>query len=167
MPGKPLHHEVIIASPSRPDDAVLLRDLRKGDVFLPARWVLGDYVSRALAVAVSPALIWNPKQKREVLQDMPRSLLGAIYLQFAQAVFSDTPVQQCRCGRWFACAQKSSRKTRPDREVCSNSCRTAAYSDNRKDAQQMHADGKSVKEIAKSLGCKRESVEKWVAHLKE
>jgi hypothetical protein len=133
---------------------------RPGDLVRPARLWLADHIDTHLVGGVSPNFSWDDRNCRFVIEDRPNNLLGAVYLQFALAVRSDSRSRQCReCGRWFDLLPGS---TRSDRLTCSNSCRTKTYRTRQDRARQLHEQGKSFGEIAKELGSKVKTVKTWV-----
>src|SRR5262249_22018611 len=76
------------------------------------------HINEVLPGHVAPGLFWDHRGNRTVFQDMPLSLLGAIYLQFAHAVAGNRPSRRCEvCGRSF---ELDPAKTRADRRTCSN-----------------------------------------------
>ena len=91
-------------------------------------------------------------------------------MTFAQEVMSLRKPRQCRvCGTWFELSPvpgRSLRQTRSDRETCSTACRSKAYRERQELARQLFAEGKSVKEIAKTLDCKPGAVKGWVKNVR-
>jgi hypothetical protein len=150
------------------DGETLRGEVSVGDVITPAILLILDFINPDLETGVSPALVWDRRRKRTVLQDFPVSLLGFIHLQFAQAVFNQQGSRQCRvCGRWFELAPASKlRRRRNDRLTCSGSCRTKAYLARQEGARQLHAEGKTLKAIAKELGSTVATIKKWVNNRK-
>jgi Putative ATPase subunit of terminase (gpP-like) len=142
-----------------------LSQIKPGEVIRPARLQLFNVINHSLRQGVvSPQLLWDPERDREELKDVPSSLLGAIYLQLAEAVFGKAPPRPCPvCGRWFDVSPK---KNRADRVTCSRTCRTQAYRRRRYRARDLFAEGVSLKKIAKELGTDVETVEKWVTNMK-
>jgi hypothetical protein len=57
---------------------------------------------------------------------------------------------------------KANIASRNDRLTCSNTCRTRAYRDRQKRAQELHAAGKPPQEIAEILGSILETVTGWL-----
>jgi hypothetical protein len=142
----------------------LLR-LTPGDVLQPARYLLLDLVNGMLGNTTQPALLWDDKAGRPILRHYPNSLLGAAYLQFATAILSGRVSRTCQvCGRQFEVTTLASRN---DRLTCSNTCRTRAYRDRQKKAQELYAGGKTLREIAKILGSRLEAVKGWVRKEKD
>jgi hypothetical protein len=129
-------------------------------VLLPARWQVLSWVNGALGKTAQPALSWDDRAGRSVLYTWPRSLLGAAYLQFAHAILSGRLSQTCVvCGRAFEVTKISSRN---DRLTCSNTCRTRAYRDRQRKAQELFAGGRTPREIARLLGTTTDKVKAWV-----
>lgn len=76
-----------------------------------------------------------PVDGRAVLRIRPHSLIGAIQLQFAQAVSTDAIIRACDfCGRWFEAGGKARRR---DARFCSDICRTDFH--NREKARRKQA----------------------------
>jgi len=66
------------------------------------------------------------------------------------------------CGEWFELEKGG----RSDRAYCTDACRKRVYRDRRDKARQLFSEGKSVKEIAKTLDAEQESVKGWVKGIK-
>jgi hypothetical protein len=148
----------------------LRRHIRRGDLVRPAVIFVHYLIHENLWHEVGPVLVWDYKRNRTVRQDMPRSLLGAIYLSFAQEVMFQRKPRQCPvCGMWFELspvAGRSLRRTRSDRETCSSACRSRAYRLRQASARQMFTDGQSVKAIAKALGSTPDVVKGWISKVR-
>lgn len=72
---------------------------------------------------VQPFLV--PDGARFALRLVPRNLIGALWLQFAQIVSRTRKVSQCRaCGKWFAPLKAERGKKRL---YCSDACRWRAF----------------------------------------
>lgn len=88
-----------------------------------------NLVNEHIAPHVSPRLIYS--QDGEKITDMyfrvvPSSLLGAMWLQMAQAVDSGKHVLSCDvCGRWFE--EREQIGKRPAKAHCSKACKQKAY----------------------------------------
>jgi hypothetical protein len=79
----------------------------------------------------------------------PKNLLGALWLQLAEAIRTNPRHVKCRnCGRWFEVA---ARGRRSDVAYCSANCRTASYRLGLR-AKELSAAGKSLEDIATELG---------------
>jgi hypothetical protein len=149
-----------------PGGAALKEQVQPGDVVRPALLFVHGLINEVLFVQVGPQLFWDSRRSRTVLQEIPRSLLGVIYLQFAQEIRSGRKPRVCQvCGRWFELAPppgKVRRAPRSDRETCSTSCRSKAYRERQDKARQLHARGKPFKDIAKELDSKVTTVKRWI-----
>jgi hypothetical protein len=135
--------------------------ISKGDLIHPATiWVLAN-VSANMRRYNGPALVWDPRRKQIVWQDISINLLGFIWLQFGQAVCARKQPRRCSvCGRWFDVSHGGNRT---DRETCSNTCRTRVYRQRQERAREMRVEGKHVRAIAKELGSDLETVKRWLA----
>ena len=99
------------------------------------------------------------------LQTVPANLLGAMWLQFAVALDEGKQFRKCRARDcptvWFE-VSTGPLGVREDSDFCSARCRHTAYRDRKNLAKQMHRDGVSVKEIAKSLKTDVRRVRAWL-----
>jgi hypothetical protein len=131
-----------------------------GELHQPVWDFIGDEINWRVQGTVSPQVGWDYASGRPALSFVPETLLGAIWLQFAQAVVGDADYRACgECGRIFEVSRTASRA---DRLFCSGACRSKAYRARKGRAREMFAGGKSVKEIAEALDCKPEAVKGWV-----
>ena len=135
----------------------------EGDLAGPALLSVQRHINRRLEDAVSPRLYWSIARRRPELTYVPRGLLDAMYLQFAQAISKATRPQyrQCPvCERFFEVARGAARS---NRNACSGTCRTYLYRRRMAKARELHGEGKSAREIAKELKASLPSVKKWIA----
>jgi hypothetical protein len=131
------------------------------DIIGPALASIQVNVNQHLSDRVAPRLLSIPRLGEMRVFLVPNDLLGALWLQFALALAGEKDHQQCaRCGTWF---EISPERSRPDRVFCSTACRSKAYRRRKELARELHAAGKSFKEIAAELGSKAQQVKKWVA----
>jgi hypothetical protein len=94
------------------------------------------------------------------LQVEPRSLLGALWAQFAVAVGEAKKFRQCRtCGRWF---ELSPEAARTNRRFCSEACRSKAYRGRKERARELAAQGRTPDDIARELDSDLETVRSWL-----
>jgi hypothetical protein len=109
--------EWIAANTHHPE---LLAKLQYPDLVQPAWHQLQRLVNRHLAEFAScPQLEWDNGNLYVFIQ--PRSLIGAMWLQFALAVDGDRKYRVCPgCGRWF---EVGGGQRRTDAETCSVTCR--------------------------------------------
>jgi hypothetical protein len=147
------------------DNPGLLASFAPGEVEAPARCFVLRIVNDSLGRAAQPALLWDQKHRKILQRNYPRSLLGAVHLQFAAAILSGRETRACPvCGRYFEVTALASRN---DRLTCSNRCRVRAYRDRQQRARQLHGEGWSPKRIAEELGSKVSRVKKWLSQNKE
>jgi hypothetical protein len=131
-----------------------------GEVVRPALLRVNEHINQVLPGQTAPGLFWDPRGRRTVFQDMPLSLLGAIYLQLAHAVAGNRPSRRCEvCRRWF---ELDPTRTRADRRTCSNTCRTKSYRQRQYRARELYGKGKSPCEIARALGSDVTTVKTWL-----
>jgi len=159
-----------IASPQvRPE---ILRRFSPGSVVGPAQHYLQRLVNHSLQAAVSPELLWNLPKRRGAgalsaprtlgLYLVPRSLLGYMWLQLAEAVAARKRFRRCKeCGAWMLLAT-SDEGSRTSRLTCSNTCRMRLYQERMKKAAQLFAKGKTVDQIARRLDAEPSCVRRWV-----
>jgi len=60
---------------------------------------------------------------------VPKNLLGAIWIQFEEAVTDNKKFEKCACKKWFEVSGKAARS---DKKHCSATCRTKAHRNNYK-----------------------------------
>jgi hypothetical protein len=109
---------------------------------------------------VTPRFARDPLTGKMDLQVMPKNLLGALWLQLAEAIGGGKKFRQCdTCGGWFEVAP---RHNRADRQFCTDACRSRAYRGRQDRARQLAAEGRRLPAIAKELGSDVKTVRKWV-----
>jgi hypothetical protein len=148
-----------IASPRSHAD--WLARFKRGDVFLPALAYVQRQVNEHLRASGPPALLYDLGQDRLVLRQVPQTLLGAMWLQFAAAIDGNKKYHQCRgCRKWFEVTPRGMRSTRFH---CTNGCRIRAHRERRQRALRLHAEGASFPEIARELEADLATVKRWIA----
>ena len=96
--------------------------IKFGDLVWPAYLHLQDVINNALNDRVAPKMLWDESNELKLFH-VPKNLLGAMWLQFADAVTYNLEYRACGwCGKPF----EVTRSTRSDRLYCSNSCRVSA-----------------------------------------
>lgn len=97
-----------------------------GDLITPAKYCLQKMVNKELTESASPKLLWeNNVPHRLGLYFAPSSLIGALWLQFAEAIGRNKEFKRCReCNGLFDVSGPGSRK---DREFCRPACKTRAH----------------------------------------
>jgi hypothetical protein len=95
-----------------------------------------------------------------VLDVVPVTLLGAMWIQLAQAIVAKKIFRACAtCKRWF---ELDPRLNRTSRHFCSDGCRHRAYRERKERARQLSSEGKSIRQIAKHLGVGEPRVAGWL-----
>ncbi|PQO38885.1 hypothetical protein C5Y96_03160 [Blastopirellula marina] len=90
----------------------------------------------------------------------PRNLLGAMWIQFAQALAENQDFRECEaCERWFQVTRGKNRKSRIH---CSDACKSKSYRSRQEKARGMFAAGKTIQQIADVIGSEHHTVERWV-----
>lgn len=151
-----------IASANHPE---LLARFEPGELIGPGWYALQRLVNWQLRhhgafpqlfMSDRPAWRTDPMRMRFV----PRSLISAIWIQFAKAIEGNRAFAQCaQCGRWFEVAAEA----RADAKFCKNACRFKAYRRRQSRARELAADGKSVREIAAELESDVKTVKGWIS----
>jgi hypothetical protein len=105
--------------------------LSEGELIKPAQFYLAKRLTQRLEgdkehpALASPALIWDLDKNAPVLVLTPKNLLGALWLQFAQAVSGNKVFRECdECSTWF---EVSKAAFRINRMYCSGACKAKAY----------------------------------------
>lgn len=154
------YHSQLLASPDF--GAWALECFSPGDVIGPALLFVQRVINEHLEPRASPLLSWDVRQQRSRLQVKPGGLIGALWLQFAQAVHGKTEFRSCReCGKWF---QIHPDIARTNRAFCSSACRSKAYRKRQDEARRLHAEGLSVADIAARLESNDATVRRWLVH---
>ena len=94
------------------------------------------------------------------LVTVPHNLLGALWFQFAASIAGQKSYRACEvCGRAM---EMSPDVNRADRRYCSDACRSRALRRRQKQAAEMRASGKTLREIAKATGSDMPTIKKWL-----
>jgi hypothetical protein len=91
------------------------------NILLPAKCALQREINRRLVeLATTPCLMWTPDFDQRLVFTPP-NLMGALWLQFAQAVIGQFDLYPCRmCHKFF---QRGPGGRRADAITCSDACR--------------------------------------------
>jgi hypothetical protein len=172
--------EVFIYYTGRPDRKELIASTRigvdtfelfpPGDTIRPARCFLGLVVlgnlDKAGGLFFGLQHQIKPDDWEPFTVGWPRNLLGALWLEFAEA-YAGKELRQCvECKKWFAVRGHLPR-SRSDVRYCSVACRNRAYRSRQEQARRMRAEGKSPRAIAKELGSDLETIKRWLSTGKE
>jgi hypothetical protein len=91
---------------------------------------------------------------------VPSTLLGALWVQLAEAVSGDKVLHQCQaCRRWFELSPETNRISRV---YCSDACRSRAYRSRKERARELAAAGTPIRKIARMLDSDEQTVAGWV-----
>jgi hypothetical protein len=106
-----------------------------------------------------PRLQWVQREQL-AWQHVPSSLIGLLWLQFADAIATNRIFKQCgQCKKWFETTQSSART---DKLYCSQTCRVRAYRTRQAEARDLHALGSTVSELAERFGSEPKTIEAWL-----
>jgi len=159
LPEVPAYVERTWIAGTHLGDEVLDRFVR-GDLVKPALHYVQSIINKQLRGRASPLLLWDANRERLGLYIMPDGLLGALWLQFARAVERDSQFRRCaECGIWFELARGTART---DKLYCSTPCRTKAYRKRQVEAVRLHAEGRSIDDIARDLESDPDTVRGWI-----
>jgi len=120
---------------------------KPGDFIKPARHALRNQINKHLEEECAPHVEWKQDSSGLSLVHSPRTLLGAIWLQFAWRYSDPDPIAyvSCKyCETQFVCSHNRARGSRADAVFCSNRCRQASYRARKAQAHKPHAAGKSI-----------------------
>lgn len=148
---------------SREENHELLAKFKIGDTFTPALVYIQneiDLVLHHVADDVMTGMEWNSRYNRPELCIYCPTLLGAVWLQLADAVANNRSFSQCRqCGQWFEISPEAARS---NRRYCSDRCRIKAYRGRQDKARQLFTLGKTFEEIAVELDSDSKTVRRWI-----
>lgn len=102
---------------------------------------------------------------RLTLQVEPKNLLGAIWVQFAQAIDGRKTFARCKgCKEWFEIGPQGLR--RKQGEFCRNACKSRHYRERQGEARKLHAKGLPLDEIARRVESDLLTVRGWITGTK-
>ena len=111
--------------------------------YLQSEWI--ETALHFLGVIVNRKLIEHPIERPRLQwvragmlawQHVPSSLIGLLWLQFADAIATNRIFKQCgQCNKWFETTQKAART---DKLYCSQTCRVRAYRTRQAEARELH-----------------------------
>lgn len=131
MPQDGVFSSSWIAIKGNPSDAYKLDKLKRGELERPAFMYLQIQINKKLKDRLSPQLLWDRHWTELGLHILPHDLIGALWLQLAQAITHQKTVKVCEvCGKPIIVANTYG--TRSDRQYCSGACRSKAYRDRKK-----------------------------------
>lgn len=123
-----------------------------------------EVVSRGCEGRVESRFVYDSQNRTAGWVTTPLDLLGAMWLQFADAVAGGKRVRQCPvCADWFAVTPGHARA---DKLLCSLACRQKAYRERKQRAVELFAQNGSVEKTAAELDWDVDAVKKWVKNTK-
>lgn len=141
-------------------DSRIKEYLRPDDEFQRALYYIQAVLNRWLKPRLSPGIRFNEDQTRLGVFQVPDSLIGALWLQVAEAVQEGKEYRKCRqCSKTFELDPATHRR---NAYYCSDKCRQREYR-MRTQARKLHQEGCSDDEIAARLEVNEETVERWLA----
>lgn len=136
------------------------QSLTPGDVIKPALFYVQNEVNASLERTVVPSLLWDSNHLAMKLCLNPATLLGCLWLQFADDINNNTLYREClQCGTPFAIGPGTARMTKL---FCSNACRSKNYRERQAKAQRLHAEGRALRDIARELDTDVDTVRSWI-----
>jgi hypothetical protein len=125
-----------------------------------ARFVVQEIANLRLQANTAYLMTYNERTGRFENHVRPRNLLGALWLQFAESLDPDRQYRECPgCNQRFAVSPDTKRS---DSKHCSERCKVNAFRRRKRRAQDLRANGMSVREIAAELGSEPKTVKGWV-----
>jgi hypothetical protein len=107
----------------------LFARFRRGERVRPALMYLQKRVNEKISEHTTARLLWDPEGTLLRLHVVPRSLVAALWLQFARAIEGQRRYLTCvQCRRWM---EISPDVRRSDARFCSGTCRTRAHRERR------------------------------------
>jgi hypothetical protein len=111
----------------------LLSVFQHGDPVKPAMYQIQQMINQSLLERISPRMLWGADGTRLGLHMVPSGLIGALWLQFAQAITGNKNYRRCgRCENFF---EVSPSTARTNRRFCSDACKSKAFRERLLDAE--------------------------------
>jgi hypothetical protein len=129
-----------------------------GDLAGPALWFLAYAINDWLSELqqwnkpIAPRMVWSEENNRPQFVFGPSSLLGAMICQFAAALHGAWPFKECACCHKFF--RLAPGVNRANRLTCSHTCKQYLHNRRVERARQLHAEGRTVRQIANELSVK-------------
>ena len=139
--------------------------LQRGDLLRAARVLVQFVANEELNTHTSARVLMDEETGRQGLYVNPKNLLGAMWVQFAEAIDKRRLNKRCAiCKEWIAITPGTSRSSR---EFCSSRCRVNAYRERKRSARRLHRRGVALSAIAKQLDSDTETVRGWLGPKKK
>jgi len=139
-----------------------LRDVMKsGDMVSAAKVVAQKFINQGLNRHTATRLLFGDNREALRLHVVPKNLLGAMWIQAAQAAEGGRAFRRCEnCATWYAVAPELARS---DRIYCSRNCRFKAYRKRKDEAHRLRSKGMAPSAIARAIGSDAATVRGWLA----
>jgi len=132
---------------------------QRGTPLKAAQSYVVQAINRRLATLGAQTALDRPDGKYQLVT-RPHNLLGALWFQFAASIAGNKSYRACEvCGRAM---EMSPDVNRADRRYCSDACRSRALRSRQKQAAEMRAARKTLREIAKATGSDMGTIKKWL-----
>ena len=139
-----------------PDDPTTL-DTTRATIQMLANVGLSEWVSARL--------FWHHEWRQYTLRLVPKHLLGAMWLQFAESITTTRDYTSCEtCGKWIEVSTRQSGATKR-RRYCCDRCRVQAHRKQKVEVLELAKTGMSPAEIARRTGKDKGQVKTWVQGL--
>jgi hypothetical protein len=120
---------------------------------------------KEIAGDATAAMLWDESVNRPAFRVVARTLVAAVWLQFADAVGNGRNFNRCPgCGKW---TEVGPAEARAHRKHCSDACRMRSYRERQDRARQLHTAGKNFEQIAEELGADVVAVRRWVTGFRQ
>lgn len=137
-----------------------LERFRPGDLATPALFFVQKTINDRLKGRISPRLLWGKNRTKLGLYIVPNSLIGALWLQFAQAIDGNKEYRRCEeCRGWFELSPETARTSKL---YCSNACRSRAYRGRQEQVRNLYVAGKTIEEAAEAVGTDVAHARRWI-----
>lgn len=168
--GAQAHHGGFIANRLIPEELEIILETgicpaipNPSSVIQEALNVLQYSINLHIVGLWQTGLSWDESEQRMGIFIIPTSLLGAMWLQFAEAVSGRKGYGSCPgCGRYF---EVHTENARSDKTHCSEACKSKRYRDRKAKALELYTKGIGLEEIAKAVGSKPDTVAGWIGIL--
>lgn len=101
------------------------RGIPSGEVVLPAKLFVVRTVNQRIDGLVGPEIRWDTSTSEPVMRIVPKSLLGALWFQFAQSLSGVREYRSCRnCGKAFEVSSDGAKRSK---QYCSSGCRVSRF----------------------------------------
>jgi hypothetical protein len=138
----------------------LIDRFQYGELNLPVRYYIQKIINDRLKGLVFPQMLWERNRNRLSLYFVPSSLLGALWLQFAQAIDGDKKYRKCQeCRKPYEISPETARTSKL---FCSNACRSKNYRERQAKARKMNEEGKTLEFIAQDLRTDLDTARGWI-----